>query len=238
MKADYRKPSARGPRGRPTPCAAATRPKGRCYIFRLLIAQFPECVRWGFQKQGFEGSHVRGHKTGGKQYGCCRRKDQSRTDCCGRGQEIVIDQVLAVGNGADLKVGRPWVRVPASRPRSWRTAGTTRCASSRCAVASTTRSVGGHRQQYTELQIGAIGQRLLRSKPWHRKRRRLHANGAIPSPRCWRQGVWRPDGSAPVPSSCASAAPVPPGTNVGMGRDHTLFALVDGHVLFEVKGAP
>jgi large subunit ribosomal protein L27 len=27
------------------------------------------------------------------------------------------------------------------------------------------------------------------------------------------------------------------GTNVGMGRDHTLFALIDGHVKFAVKGA-
>jgi large subunit ribosomal protein L27 len=27
------------------------------------------------------------------------------------------------------------------------------------------------------------------------------------------------------------------GNNVGMGRDHTLFALVDGHVKFAVKGA-
>ena len=28
-----------------------------------------------------------------------------------------------------------------------------------------------------------------------------------------------------------------PGTNVGVGKDHTLFALVDGHVSFETKGA-
>ncbi len=27
------------------------------------------------------------------------------------------------------------------------------------------------------------------------------------------------------------------GTNVGVGKDHTLFALVDGHVQFAVKGA-
>ena len=27
-----------------------------------------------------------------------------------------------------------------------------------------------------------------------------------------------------------------PGENVGMGKDHTLFALVDGHVKFVVKG--
>ena len=28
-----------------------------------------------------------------------------------------------------------------------------------------------------------------------------------------------------------------PGTNVGLGKDHTLFALVEGHVSFDTKGA-
>ena len=28
-----------------------------------------------------------------------------------------------------------------------------------------------------------------------------------------------------------------PGNNVGIGKDHTLFALVDGHVSFGTKGA-
>ncbi len=28
-----------------------------------------------------------------------------------------------------------------------------------------------------------------------------------------------------------------PGTNVGIGKDHTLFATVDGHVKFAIKGA-
>lgn len=28
-----------------------------------------------------------------------------------------------------------------------------------------------------------------------------------------------------------------PGNNVGIGKDHTLFALVDGHVAFATKGA-
>ena len=28
-----------------------------------------------------------------------------------------------------------------------------------------------------------------------------------------------------------------PGTNVGIGKDHTLFSLVDGHVSFAVKGS-
>jgi large subunit ribosomal protein L27 len=30
---------------------------------------------------------------------------------------------------------------------------------------------------------------------------------------------------------------VHPGTNVGMGKDHTLFALIDGKVAFTVKGS-
>ena len=28
-----------------------------------------------------------------------------------------------------------------------------------------------------------------------------------------------------------------PGTHVGIGKDHTLFALVEGHVTFSVKGS-
>jgi large subunit ribosomal protein L27 len=28
-----------------------------------------------------------------------------------------------------------------------------------------------------------------------------------------------------------------PGENVGMGKDHTLFALIEGHVQFQIKGA-
>ena len=28
-----------------------------------------------------------------------------------------------------------------------------------------------------------------------------------------------------------------PGANVGIGKDHTLFALADGHVSFAIKGA-
>jgi large subunit ribosomal protein L21 len=49
-------------------------------------------------------------KTGGKQYKVAAgekiKVEQIAADV---GQEIVIDQVLAVGNGADLKVGTPWV---------------------------------------------------------------------------------------------------------------------------------
>ena len=49
-------------------------------------------------------------RTGGKQYKVAAgekiKVEQIAADV---GQEVVIEQVLAVGSGADLKVGAPWV---------------------------------------------------------------------------------------------------------------------------------
>ena len=96
-------------------------------------------------------------KTGGKQYRVAAgekiKVEQIAADV---GQEIVIDQVLAVGNGAELKVGTPLV--------------------SGAQVLATVLSHGrgdkirifkmrrrkhyekrqGHRQNFTELQIASI----------------------------------------------------------------------------------
>ena len=96
-------------------------------------------------------------KTGGKQYRVAAgekiKVEQIAADV---GQEIVSDHVLAVGNGAEIKVGTPLV--------------------SGATVTATVLSHGkhdkvhifkmrrrkhyqkrqGHRQQFTELQIGAI----------------------------------------------------------------------------------
>jgi large subunit ribosomal protein L27 len=51
-----------------------------------------------------------------------------------------------------------------------------------------------------------------------------------------RLGVKRGDGSSVRAGSILvrqRGSTVKPGTNVGMGRDHTLFALIDGRVRFE-----
>ena len=40
---------------------------------------------------------------------------------------------------------------------------------------------------------------------------------------------------SPIPSDSASRSSVSPGLNVGMGKDHTLYALVDGTVKFTRK---
>lgn len=51
-----------------------------------------------------------------------------------------------------------------------------------------------------------------------------------------RLGVKRGDGALVRAGSILvrqRGTPVRPGNNVGVGRDHTLFALIDGHVRFE-----
>jgi large subunit ribosomal protein L21 len=106
----------------------------------------------------FERSHMYAViKTGGKQYKVAAgekiKVEQIAADV---GQEVVIEQVLAVGSGADLKVGSPWV------------AGATVSATvvahgkhDKVRIFKMRRRKhyqkhGGHRQTYTELHIGSI----------------------------------------------------------------------------------
>lgn len=96
-------------------------------------------------------------KTGGKQYKVASgekiKVEQIAADV---GQEIVIDRVLAVGEGAELKVGAPWV--------SGASVSATVVAHGRHAKVRIFKmrrrkhyqKHGGHRQNYTELQIGAV----------------------------------------------------------------------------------
>ena len=96
-------------------------------------------------------------KTGGKQYRVAAgekiKVEQIAADV---GQELVIDQVLAVGEGSELKIGDPWV------------AGATVTATvvahgrhDKVRIFKMRRRKhyqrhGGHRQAYTELQIAAV----------------------------------------------------------------------------------
>ena len=96
-------------------------------------------------------------KTGGKQYKVAAgekiKVEQIAADV---GQEIVIDQVLAVGNGADIQVGTPLVLgfsvtvTVISHGRGDKI----RIFKMRRRKHYQKRQ--GHRQNYTELQIGAI----------------------------------------------------------------------------------
>ena len=96
-------------------------------------------------------------KTGGKQYkvvaGEKIKVEQIAADV---GQDITIDQVLAVGSGADLKVGSPWVAGASVTATVVAHGKHDKVRIFKMRRRKHYQKRQGHRQQYTELQIGAI----------------------------------------------------------------------------------
>ena len=96
-------------------------------------------------------------KTGGKQYrvstGEKIKVEQITADV---GQEIVLDHVLAVGNGAEIKIGTPLVS-----GASVKATVVAHCKHDKVRIFKMRRRKHyqkrqGHRQQFTELEIAAI----------------------------------------------------------------------------------
>jgi large subunit ribosomal protein L21 len=96
-------------------------------------------------------------KTGGKQYKVAAgeniKVEQIAADV---GQEIVIDQVLAVGSGADLKVGAPWVSGASVKATVVGHGKHDKVRIFKMRRRKHYQKHGGHRQTYTELQISAV----------------------------------------------------------------------------------
>jgi large subunit ribosomal protein L21 len=96
-------------------------------------------------------------KTGGKQYkvavGEKIKVEQIAADV---GQDIVIDQVLAVGSGAELKVGTPWVAGASVTAKVVSHGRHDKVRIFKMRRRKHYQRHGGHRQHYTELEIGAV----------------------------------------------------------------------------------
>ncbi len=96
-------------------------------------------------------------KTGGKQYkvaaGGKIKVEQIAADV---GQEITIDQVLAVGSGADLKVGSPLVAGASVKATVVAQGKHDKVDIFKMRRRKHYRKSQGHRQTFTELQIGAV----------------------------------------------------------------------------------
>ncbi|NRT58136.1 50S ribosomal protein L21 [Sphaerotilus uruguayifluvii] len=96
-------------------------------------------------------------KTGGKQYKVAAgekiKVEQITADV---GQEIVIDQVLAVGNGAELKVGAPLVDGASVKATVVSHGRHDKVRIFKMRRRKHYQKRQGHRQNYTELEIGAI----------------------------------------------------------------------------------
>ena len=96
-------------------------------------------------------------KTGGKQYkvvaGEKIKVEQIAADV---GQEVVIDQVLAVGNGADLQVGSPLVAGASVKATVLAQGKHDKVHIFKMRRRKHYRKSQGHRQTFTELQITAV----------------------------------------------------------------------------------
>jgi large subunit ribosomal protein L21 len=127
-----------------------------------------EPIRQSFRR------HVRGHKNRWqatcatprflRAFGFCRRHVAVRGEkikveqiAADVGQEIVIDQVLAVGNGAELKVGTPLVSGATVKATVVAQGRHDKVRIFKMRRRKHYQKRQGHRQQFTELQIGGDG---------------------------------------------------------------------------------
>lgn len=96
-------------------------------------------------------------KTGGKQYKVAAgeniKVEQIAADV---GQEVVLDRVLAVGSGAELKVGTPWVDGATVKATVVAHGRHDKLRIFKMRRRKHYQKHGGHRQNYTELQISAV----------------------------------------------------------------------------------
>ena len=96
-------------------------------------------------------------KTGGKHYkvvaGEKIKIEQIAADV---GQEIVIDRVLAVGNGAELQVGAPWVAGASVKATVLAQGRHDKVRIFKMRRRKHYQKRQGHRQNFTEIEIGAL----------------------------------------------------------------------------------
>jgi large subunit ribosomal protein L21 len=96
-------------------------------------------------------------KTGGKQYKVAAgEKIKVEQIAAEVGQEIVIDQVLAVGNGAELTVGTPLVAGASVKATVVAHGKHDKVRIFKMRRRKHYKKSQGHRQTYTELQISAV----------------------------------------------------------------------------------
>ena len=125
-------------------------------------------------------------KTGGKQYKVASgekiKVEQIAADV---GQEIVIDQVLAVGNGADLKVGAPLVSGATVKATVVAHGKHDKVRIFKMRRRKHYQKHGGHRQSSPNCKSARSPAEAGALTPWHRKKAAApRATGAIRSPRC------------------------------------------------------
>ena len=176
-------------------------------------------------------------KTGGKQYkvapGEKLKIEQIPADV---GAEVVLDQVLMVGEGETVRLGQPNVAGATVKATVVAHGRGEKIRIFKMRRRKHYQKHQGHRQNYTELQIDAIVAAEERTMA-HKKAGGSSRNGRDSESK--RLGVKVYGGEAIRAGGIIvrqRGTRIHAGVNVGLGKDHTLFALVDGKVSFREKG--
>ncbi|CAG0878797.1 unnamed protein product [Cyprideis torosa] len=154
-------------------------------------------------------------KTGGKQYRVAEG-DKLRVETlnAAQGDSIELDSVLMVGEGDDVKIGTPVV-----------------------ANASVTATVVTHARADKADIFSVIACKIEELSMAHKKAGGSTRNGRDSEAK--RLGVKKYGGEAVIPGNIIvrqRGTKIHAGTNVGCGKDHTLFAKAEGVIKFENKG--
>jgi ribosomal protein L21/ribosomal protein L27 len=182
-------------------------------------------------------------RTGGKQYRVTQGQSLRVEKLVGEpGQKVTFSEVLLSGEGATVKVGTPMVagaQVEATIVAQDRAK---KIIVFKFRRRKNYRRKQGHRQPYTELRIDAINalsrhhEERQRSAMAHKKGAGSTRNGRDSNSQ--KRGIKVYGGQEVLAGNIIIrqvGATIHPGKNVGLGKDFTLFALIDGVVTFEWK---
>ena len=153
------------------------------------------------------------------------------------GEAVEFDQILMIANGEDIKIGVPFVDGGKIKAEVVAHGRGEKIKIVKFRRRKHHRKQQGHRQWFTDVKITGISALLGERINGTQKAGGSTRNGRDSEAK--RLGVKRFGGEAVLAGSIIvrqRGTKFHAGTNVGCGKDHTLFALKDGKVKFEVKG--
>ena len=149
------------------------------------------------------------------------------------GEAVKFDQVLAVIDGEAATFGAPVIEGASVSANVVKNGKGAKVRVYKMKPKKGYRRTQGHRQPYTKVQIEARRRNLMA----HKKGMGSTKNGRDSESK--RLGAKRADGQFVLAGNILvrqRGTKIHPGTNVGKGKDDTLFALTDGTVKFERMG--
>lgn len=178
-------------------------------------------------------------RTGGKQYKVQEEQILKVEKLEGtEGSQVEFDDVLMYSDGETITLGSPKVESAIVKAHILDQAKDKKKLVFKYKRRKGFRRLKGHRQHYTEIKIDSIAVQIVRRDLMsHKKAAGSTKNGRDSNAQ--RRGVKKFGGQNVLAGNILVrqvGTKLHPGNNVGMGKDFTLFALIDGVVTFERKG--